>query len=244
MILEWSSDIKDNGMFRKAGLPRISRNYEVINSVTGETVATASAWEIKATRNPFYHDGRLYFRGHQYHIPYDDPEVCRFDKDWIWLDENDSQVMISRLKFENYTLKKKKLFSKEYYDKKKKIAYQEITLNSRIFRVYNIHMGKDKDSFIFYENDQIVSEILLKDLVALSGRFLTLYNIDDEEILFLTLLYCYYLNLYGWWRTDNQVLTDDDSCGSTSWEKTRDLYEASKFSEEFIEEVKRKANIS
>lgn len=239
MILEWNSDIKVNSVFKKTGLPAVTRNYEIIDTHDNSVVATAWARDLHDKSNVFLHEGELFYQGHRYHIP----KECRLGTDWEILDENNNRVMLFYRANETYLKKRKLFFSGKIIEKQKTMSYVEINLCEHKFRLYDhISLGKNKMTFNFYEDDNVVLEILQKDHKVNSGCFQTIYCQDEPIIKFLAVLYSYYLNVYENWQPDS-IVTTELSESATILKNTNEYY-TSKFSEEFIEEIKRKANIS
>lgn len=227
MIYKWNSDITYNNKTHK-----VERNYEIVDMHNNQ-VAIAWAQDLHDKNNINLFDGRLIYNNHQYKIPLD---AC-YNKNFRLVNENDEVVLFFNIRTEYYTLKRKKLFSKGVVEKQKHMSYEELVLGNRIFRMYNIHMGKDKDSFVLYEGDEVVAEILLKDRISNFGRFSDIYCKEDSIIKLVTFLYAYFLHTFACWKCDCMVNTDDDAMGTMTTVKNTNEFTESKFSQEFIDNM-------
>lgn len=181
--------------------------------------------------------GEFFYKNNSYHID----ENVRYGVDWPFYDQNCREVMriLATPGHDKVMVTKKKLFSGKEYTKERTNTYLRVVHNGRNFKIYQLSLGKNGQYYVIYENDAVVSEIHLYDQVKDFGRTLELYMEDDEDVILMSLLYCFYLHMYEFYHCDSSII-HDDSCFIEIVSKS-EPYRLKKFDQAFIDRIKAQA---
>lgn len=179
-------------------------------------------------------DGALNFNNNVYHV---DPNV-RYGSEWTFYDQYNNKVMNFYSEYDEIMVEKKKIFSKKTFLKKQFIYYEKVFLNDRSFKAYVLSLGVNGQYYVIKENEKTVSMIHIHDDMTYFAHEIDLYMEDDTEIILLTLLYSFALNMFQFYQTDERII-HGDSAGRVSLPKSKP-YILEKFDPEFIETIKQK----
>ena len=179
-------------------------------------------------------DGALNFNNNVYHV---DPNV-RYGSEWTVYDQYNNKVMNFYSEYDEIMVEKKKIFSKKTFLKKQFIYYEKVFLNDRSFKAYVLSLGVNGQYYVIKENEKTVSMIHIHDDMTYFAPELDLYMEDDKDVVLLTLLYSFALNMFQFYQTDERII-HGDSAGRVSLPKSKP-YILEKFDPEFIETIKQK----
>ncbi len=213
-----------------------TRYYEVRRS--GELIATSWVKDLHVRGLTEKQDraGALNFNNNVYHIG---PNV-RYGSEWPFYDQFNKKIMNFYSEYDEIMVEKKKMFSKKTFLKKQFIYYEKVFLNNRTFKVYVLSLGVDGQYYVIKENEKTVSMIYVHDDMTYFAHELDLYMENDKDVVLLTLLYSFALNMFQFYQTDERII-HGDSAGKTSWSKSKP-YILEKFDPEFIERIKKQEN--
>ena len=179
-------------------------------------------------------DGALNFNNNVYHV---DPNV-RYGSEWTVYDQYNNKVMNFYSEYDEIMVEKKKIFSKKTFLKKQFIYYEKVFLNDRSFKAYVLSLGVNGQYYVIKENEKTVSMIHIHDDMTYFAPELDLYMEDDKDVVLLTLLYSFALNMFQFYQTDERIIKGD-SVGRVYLTKSK-YYILEKFDPEFIETIKQK----
>lgn len=177
--------------------------------------------------------GELWYNNNAYHI---DPNM-RYGYEWYFFDKFNNKIMSVLSTYEDVMVEKKKLFSKEKCLKKRGIDFERIIANDRVFKVYTVNLGVNGQHYVIKEGEKTVSIIHIHDKQEFYSHEMDLYMEDDDTVILLTFLYCFAVNMYQYYHTD-ETLIHGDGFGADIWSKSKP-YILEKFDPEFIERIKK-----
>lgn len=183
-------------------------------------------------------DGSFTFNGQEYRIG----EDVRYGSEWPFYDSKGDLVMSLRDDSEKVQVEVKKFLSKKTEMKQRSIHFHKITtVNGNEYRMYDdISLGKDGEYYVMYKNNVVVSTIYLNPQMHNYGRTMDLYIEDETEVILITLLYCFMLVMYNFYR-DNTTTIQENGNYKFSMPKSKD-YKLDKLDQNFIEKIKQQAS--
>lgn len=180
--------------------------------------------------------GELWYNNNAYHI---DPNV-RYGSEWPFYDQHSNKVMSFISADDEIMIEKKKMFSKKTVLKKRYIYHEKVSINNRIFKVYTVNLGVNGQHYVIKEGEKTVSIIHIHDKQEFYSHEMDLYMEDDDTVILLTFLYCFAVNMYQYYHTD-ETLIHGEGFGADIWSKSKP-YILEKFDPEFIERIKKQEN--
>lgn len=210
-----------------------TRYYEVRRS--GELIATSWVKDLHVRGLTEKQDraGALNFNNNVYHIG---PNV-RYGSEWPFYDQFNKKIMNFYSEYDEIMVEKKKMFSKKTVLKKRFIYHEKVSINNRIFKVYTVNLGVNGQHYVIKEGEKTVSIIHIHDKQEFYSHEMDLYMEDDDTVILLTFLYCFAVNMYQYYHTD-ETLIHGDGFGADIWSKSKP-YILEKFDPEFIERIKK-----
>lgn len=177
-------------------------------------------------------DGEMHFNNNTYRI---DPNV-RYGSVWPFYDQNNNTVMSFISAYDEVLVEKKRLFSKKTVLKKRSIYHEKISINNRTFKAYTVNLGVNGHHYVFKEENKTVAIIHVNDKQEFYSHEMDLYMENDNTVILMTFLYCFAVNMYQYFHTD-ETLIHGDSFGVNIWSKSKP-YITTLFDQEFIEKIK------
>lgn len=249
MIARFNSNIEIESHLINMMHTTVHRNYSVEQN--GHVIATGWVKDLTdytslkgfkdsiSFKNTKDRDGRFVFNGEEYHIG----EDVRWGSEWPFYDSKENHIMSLWDASEKVQVEIKKLFSKETVLKQRSIGYQRIiTEQNNEYRMYPVSFGKEGEYYILYKGDIVVSTVYLHPQMRNYGRTMDLYMEDDDETILVTLLYCFSLVMYCFYRTNTTIIQENGNY-KFSMPKSKD-YELAKFDSAFMDRIKALADMN
>lgn len=180
--------------------------------------------------------GELWYNNNTFHI---DNNV-RYGSEWPFFDKQNNQVMSFISANDEINIEKKKMFSKKTVLKKQFIYHEKISINNRTFKAYTVNLGVNGHHYVFKEENKTVAIIHVSDKQEFYSHEMDLYMDNDNTVILMTFLYCFAVNMYQYFHTD-ETLIHGDGFGVNIWSKSKP-YLLEKFDPEFIERIKTQEN--
>lgn len=174
----------------------------------------------------------MHFNNNTYRI---DPNV-RYGSVWPFYDQNNNTVMSFISDYDETMIEKKNMFSNKTILKKRFIYHEKISINNRSFKVYTVNLGINGHHYVFKEENKTVAIIHVNDKQEFYSHEMDLYMENNNTVILMTFLYCFAVNMYQYFHTD-ETLIHGDSFGVNIWSKSKP-YILEKFDSEFIERIK------